>query len=166
MGNFADRSRAGAGIEQAKVSKTGLYFKVGKYRVKINAVRWIKASVGAKEFVVIETEVLESNNNEVPVGAERSQVIDMTGVMGMSNVKGFVAAISGVDSSSSNLNEQIEAYWAGLLGSPLPLSDICDMICSEANPLGGEEIDLECVEVTKRDGDPFTKHMWATRSTQ
>ena len=160
MGHFA-------GIENAKVFKTGQYFKIGKYRVKILGVRWVNASVGNKEFVVIETEVLESNNVEVPVGAERSQVIDMTNVMGMSNVKGFVAAISGVDSSASgDLNVAIEKYWAGLLGSPLPLSRICDMICSDANPLAGEEIELECVEVKKKDGDPFTRHNWVTRDIQ
>jgi hypothetical protein len=159
MGNFA-------GIENAKVSKTGQYFKVGKYRVKIAAVRWVKASVGAKEFVVIETEVLESNNTEVPVGAERSQVIDMTNVMGLPNFKAFVAAISGVDSSLGDLNDRIEAYWASLLGSALPLAQICDMICSESNPLSGEEINLECVEIKKKDGDPFTKHNWITRDIQ
>jgi hypothetical protein len=40
------------------------------------------------------------------------------------------------------------------------------MICSDSNPLAGEEIDLECIEIAKKDGDPFTKHIWATRNVQ
>jgi hypothetical protein len=90
----------------------------------------------------------------------------MTNVMGLPNFKAFVAAISGVDSSLGDLNDRIEAYWASLLGSSLPLAKICDMICSESNPLEGEEINLECVEVKKKDGDPFTKHNWITRDIQ
>lgn len=157
--NFADRA---VEINNAKVFKSGKYFLPGRYRVKIQAVKWVKASVGTKEFVIIETEVLTSTNVEIPPGSERSQVIDMTNVMGMSNVKAFVAAVSGVDSSSTDTNVLIEKYWEGLLGSHVALADICDTICSDDNPLNGEEIDLECIETKKRDGDPFTKYNWVT----
>jgi hypothetical protein len=151
------------GIEDVKVYKTGQYFKPGKYRVKINAVKWVKASVGAKEFTVIETEVLQSNNPEVPVGGERSHVIDMSGVMGMPTFKAFVAAASGVDPTSVAINDEVVKYWAGVTGTHNTYAGICEMLCSELNPLEGEEMELECIEVKKRDGDPFTKHQWAIR---
>jgi hypothetical protein len=153
------------GIEDTKVYKTGQYFKPGKYRVKINNVKWVKASVGSKEFAVIETEVLESSNPEVPVGGERSHVIDMGGVMGMPTFKAFVAAASGVDPSVNSINEDVEKYWAGVTGNHLAYPKICEMLCPEdgVSPLEDEVMDLECVEIKKKDGDPFTKHNWGVR---
>jgi hypothetical protein len=149
-----------AGIEEAKVFKTGQYFKPGLYTVKIKAVKWVVGSVGKKEFVVIETEVLESNNPEVPVGGERSQVIDYSSVMGQPNVKAFVAAASGVDPGSSNVNDEVSAYWSKTVGEHLSFEAICDLIVSDTNPLEDVVLGLECVEVTTKSGDPFTKHSW------
>jgi hypothetical protein len=163
------------GIEDEKVYRTGQYFKPGKYRVKINAVKWVKASVGTKEFTVIETEVLQSSNPEIQVGGERSHVIDMSGPMGLPTVKAFVAAASGVNPGSGTINEEVVDYWVRTCGqSAVPsvaelvksFSGICEFICSAVNPLEGEEMDLECIEVTKRDGDPFTKHNWLTRQVE
>ena len=130
------------GIETTKVFKTGQYFKVGKYRVRILALKWVKASVGAKEFCVIETEVLESNNAEVPVGAERSHVIDMSGVMGMPTFKAFVACVSGVDPSVSSINEDVVEYWAGVTGEHNSFAGICEMCgvqcrCAELRGMHG-----------------------------
>ncbi len=152
------------GIESAKVYKTGQYFKVGKYRVKIKALKWVEAAVGNKEFVVIETEVLESNTDEVPVGVERSHVITMSDVMGMPTFKGFVACASGVDPTLDAINDLVVDYWAGITGEHNSFAGICDLLCSEANPLEGEEMELECVEITTREGKPFTKHNWGVRA--
>jgi len=151
------------GIETTKVTKTGSYFKPGMYKVRIKAVKWVKASVGTKEFCIIETDVLESSNPEVPAGSERSHVIDMSTVMGMPTIKSFVACVSGVDPSSESINDEVVDYWAKATGSYSPFAKICDLICSDANPLEGEEMELECVEITTREGKPFTKHNWAVR---
>jgi hypothetical protein len=151
------------GIEEAKVFKTGQYFKPGKYTVKINAAKWVDSAVGSKSYFVIETTVSASNNPEVPVNAERSQVIDLGNVMGFPNVKYFVAATSGVDPTSTAINDEVSAYWSKQVGEHLDFEKICELLVSSANPLEGEVMELECVEVTTRNGDPFTKHNWLPR---
>jgi hypothetical protein len=157
MGNYS-------GIGDAKVFKGGgQYFKPGRYKVAIQAVKWVNAAVGGKQFTVIETKVLESNNPEVPVGCERSQVIDMIGVMGLPTVKAFVAAVSGFDGTVSSLNSDVERYWAGITGETRDFAGVCDLIASDVNPLSDEVMDLECIEVDTRTGGKFTKHVWATR---
>lgn len=161
MSSFSGKFK---GIEDAKVyNRTGQYFKAGQYRVRINAVKWVPASVGSKEFFIVETKVLASNNPEIAVGSERSHVIDMSGVMGLPNVKGFVAAVSGVDPGLTTVNDEVAKYWSTQVGEHIGFEKICELICSDANPLKGEEMELECFDVTTKSGDPFTKHVWAPR---
>lgn len=152
------------GLSESKVSKTGSYMQPGKYRVKINAVKWIKGQLG-KEFFVVEMVVLQSNNPDIPVHSERSWVVSMeaSNVMRWPNVKAFIAAASGVDGTLDNATALIEEVWSKLdpEGRVLTLDQIMDeFIIGEANALRDLEMNLECVQVTKKDGDPFTKHNW------
>lgn len=152
------------GIEDKQVSKRGQWFLPGKYKVKINAVKWVDAQVGSKSYVIVETTVLASNNESVPVGAERSQVIDMSNVMGLPNVKAFVAAASGVEGTSPSVNEEVCKYWSDLLEETVSFDEVCERICSEANPLEGEVMELECVNIkTKVTQEDFTRHNWFPR---
>jgi hypothetical protein len=151
------------GIGGVSVSKGGAYFKQGKYSVDILAVKRVMSKVGNKEYFVIETKVRSSNNPEVPVGADRSQVIDMSNVMGLPNVKGFIAAVSGVDPNVDTINDDVEKYWTGILGSFTSFPAVCELVISANNPLEGVSMDLECVEIKKKDGEPFTKHNWFPR---
>lgn len=153
------------GIEDAQVSKSGQYFKPGSYRVKIKAVKGQESSATpGKHFFIVETEVLESSNPDIPVGNERSQVITMGEQMALPNVKMFMAAVSGVDPNSDTINEEVEAYWEPKLGQHMSFKDICELVTSSANPLEGLELALVCEEITtKGTGKPFTKHLWQAR---
>jgi hypothetical protein len=150
-------------IVDAKVTKTGQYFKAGRYRVQILAMKDVDSQKG-KNFTVIETRVLASDNPEVPVGAERSQVIDMGNVMGFPNLKAFMAAVSGVDGTQPNVNEEVEAYWQkqhpqkAYLAFPKIVESVI-----EDNLLEDVEMDLECVDIKTQEGGDFTKHIWGVR---
>ncbi len=157
------------GIEGvAPAGKGGQYFKPGKFLVEITAVKQVKSQAGAGIFFIVETKVLESDNAEIPVNAERSQVIDVHKKMGLPNIKAFVAAASGFDPSQADtVTHEVEEYWSKLIGESLSFSKICELLVSDANPLAGIEMRLECVNVkTKETKQDFTKHVWSPRAQE
>lgn len=164
-------------IREATVSKTGQYFTAGKYRVKLKVVKSQESSqAGNKNFFIIETSVLESDNDVTPAGCERSQVIDLGNQMAMPNVKEFTCCASGIDPQDPESNEKVEAFWKEIVGEAISFENVCELITSEGNPLEDVEMDLECVDVeTKKSKDRrksnpdapqefFTKHIWAPRT--
>lgn len=157
------------GIEGvAPAGKGGQYFKPGKYRVEILAVKEVKSQAGGQVFFIIETKVLRSDNAEIPVNAERSQVIDIGKKMGLPNIKAFVAAASGFDPSNADtVTHEVEEYWSKMIGESLSFSKICELIVSDANPLASIEMDLDCVNVkTREKKEDFTKHVWSPRAPE
>jgi hypothetical protein len=154
------------GIEDATVSKSGQYFKPGNFLVELKAVKQQdSATAPGKQFFIIETQVLESSNPDIPVGNERSQVITMGQTMSLPNVKAFMAAVSGVDPNADDVNAQVEAYWMPKLGGQHTSFDkICELVVGPANPLAGLKLRLVCEEIqTKGTKQPFTKHLWQPR---
>lgn len=157
-------------IKAAKATKTGQYYEKGEYRCKILAVKEVVSTQKLGQvYFVVETECLESNNDKVKVGAEYSQVIDMTNIMAMPNIKVFLAAASDLDPytmSNDDLNAALEERWSELCERKMELDEICELIASAANPLEGMEIGLTCVEqktkptVQKPTGGIFTKYQW------
>jgi len=153
------------GIEDAQVSKTGQWFEEGVYKVKVKQVKLQASQVGAaKQWFIVETEVLESSCPTITPGMERSQLIDMGGPMALPNIKAFVAAASGVDPNSATVTEEVEAYWQKVIGEYTPLKLLVEQIVSDANPFEGFVMDLECkIITTKTEKKPFTKHFWQPR---
>jgi len=161
-------------IRDVDVGKSGQYFKPGIYKVRVKSVKVKDSQVGpAEKYFIVETEVLESNNPDIAVGAEKSQVIKMSNVMALPNVKAFVAAASGVDPNSETINEEVEAYWKKKLEEQgviqptetVSFDQVCDLIVSNLNPLGGLELKLECATIeTKGEGKEFTKHFWSPKA--
>lgn len=153
-------------INETKVFGGGQYFEAGHYKVKIKDTKIVDSSQSpGKQFVVIETEVLESDCEKIPPGVDRSQVIPLGEQMSLSNVKAFVAAASGVDPLDDDINVKVETFWKELVGEAINFEQICDLIFeSGQNPLGDEVMDLECTEIiTRKEKKPFTKHNWAPR---
>ena len=161
-------------IKEAQVSKSGQYFKEGNYKVRIKAVKLINSQAGpAKQFFVIECEVMQSDNSDIQVGSEKSHVIDMSKVMALPNIKGFMAAISGVDPTCETVNDDVEAFWKQELlkkelieeNEHVPFDDLCDLVVDEKiNLLKDIEMKLECVTIqTREKGQDFTKHNWQIR---
>jgi hypothetical protein len=155
-----------AGIDEATPTKGGVYFQPGKYIVEIAAVKTIKSQREKnKDFFVIETEVIASDHtaqaNGLKAGSKPSQAIDMGNIMAIPNVKGFVAAVSGVHPDATDLNTQIVAVWQGLTGAVLNVKQITERIIAGDNPCGGVRLFAEAVEIKTRGGEPFTKINWA-----
>lgn len=153
------------GIKDAKVSKSGQWFEEGRYKVKIKAVKVQTSQMNAgKQMFIVETEVLESDCPTITPGMERSQIIKMGEVMTFPNIKAFIAAASGVDPNSENINDEVEAYWQKTIGEFTPFEKLVENIVSSANPLENLVMDLECkVITTKEEKKPFTKHFWQPR---
>jgi len=151
------------GARDATPSRGGVYMKPGNYRVQIQASKWIKGQLG-KNFFIVEFKILKSDNPEVPVGAQRSWVVDMStsNVMRGPNVKGFIAAVSGVDGSLDDAADRIEEYWRAQSGADLGFEAIMGELVIDQNILENVEMDLECVNISTRTGGEFTKFNWAT----
>ena len=154
-------------IKNTEVSKSGSYFAEGNFHVEIMRIKEQESSTDSRCFFIIETKVLESDNEAIRPGAEKSQVIDLTQVMGLPNVKQFIASVSGIDTGefdNEEINDQVEAYWSKQLDTKVEFEDICEMVASSDNPLEGVRIDLVCSTIiTKGKGQPFTKHVWQPR---
>ena len=154
-------------IKNTEVSKSGSYFAPGNFKVEILRIKEQESSTDSRVFFIVETKVLESDCDDIKAGAEKSQVIDMTQVMGMPNIKQFIASVSGVDTSeydNEEINAMVETYWSEQLETRVEFEDICEMVASSDNPLEGVQIDLVCSNIiTKGKGQPFTKHTWQPR---
>jgi hypothetical protein len=163
-----------SGTGEATVSKSGSYFKPGKYNIKIKACKLVDSQSGkVRTYFIVETEVLESDNPEIPVGNERSYVIAMDNIMAKPNIKAFVSAVSGVDPLSEQAQQEVEKYWQKELlrrelteGEHVPFDDICELVVDEQIQLfKGIEMRLECEIIkTREKGEDFTKHNWQPRA--
>jgi hypothetical protein len=138
MGKFS-------GVSGARVGGGGVYFLAGQYKVKVKKV-FLMASRKREDLFIVETEILESDNEKRKVGMSCSWVVKMSQDAALGNIKGFVAACMGEDAEDENIDWESE----------------CECAVDDENPLAGTEVDLECVDITTRDGNPFTLHKWST----
>jgi len=168
MGAFSEYFK---GTGEAKVSKSGNYFEEGRYKVKIKAVKALISQEDKTPYFIIETQVLESTCEKIKKDTERSQVIDMSKVMGQPNVKAFIAAVSGVDPSNEEAAALTCAHWKKKLGGmDLSFDNICELCVDEkTNILENVVMDLECYVRRNKNARPdgtfgvFTKHNWLPR---
>lgn len=153
-----------AGLREATPSKGGVYFQPGKFIVEVLGVKLIKSQKDRRDFFVIETEVVASNRDAqaagLRVGTKPSQAIDMGNVMAMPNIKGFLAAASGIEPDVPDLNEQIEATWSALTGVQMTVEQCAERVIAHDNPLQGVTLYCEAVEIKTRANEPFTKVTW------
>lgn len=156
-------------VRAAKVFKTGQYYLQGSYRVRVDTVKTIvSAEKTGKPFFIVETTCLESDNPDIEVGKEYSQVVDMQNIMAGANIKVFLAAATGLDAYMDNdaLNDSIEQRWSEMLGRKVGMEEICEIATGSSNPLNGIELGLNCVNVRTRptplkpDGGTFTRYQW------
>lgn len=148
-------------VKQAKVNGGGVYFLPGLYKVKIDKVRVQRSAKNGKDYWIVETTILESNNPDRAVGSHCSQVVEIGHMMGPVHIKAFVCAVSGVDAQDEDANDRVEAKWAEMTDQTLDFEQICEMIADEStNPLEGLEMNLECSNVKTRAKTDFTKHFW------
>lgn len=144
-----------SGMGETKISKGGVYFLPGIYKVEVQKVTTNRSAKGRKDFFIVESKILESDNPERKPGMLVSHVIDIGNVMGPANIKAFLAAANGIDPRN---DEEVQAA----LGVGRDGTDHGEQAAlfavSEANPLAGTILKLVCTEITTKAGNPFTKH--------
>ena len=134
----------------------GLYFKEGNYLVEILSCKLQESGrTKGKVFLIIETKVLESNNEEMKVGMEPSCVINMTGDnadMGERNAKNFFMAAYSVFADANN-EERPEVEDID--------EEACDSAIGEEQPLVGLQVGVKAFDKKKKDSeDVFTRINW------
>jgi len=140
-------------VAEAESSKGGSYFKEGTFKVRVNRCLAKTSSKDGSDMAIIEAEVLESTNDEVPVGSNRSQIISFKFPSAHGNLQGF--AQSAVRAM----------HLQGILeGEPPADGNVEGEVIQAIMEQGiatGVVLNLECVTTTTRAGNPFTKHLWS-----
>ena len=123
-------------VQGASVNGGGIYFKAGRYKVEILAVKSILSRKNENLFVV-ETEIKESDCADLRPNTKCSQVINLSKHdSAPGNIKAFVAAALDISPTSEEVN------W----------EELCDAACTEANPLKGTMMNLICANTKTKAG--------------
>lgn len=135
MGRFS-------GIQNARQSGGGVYFKEGDYLVEITKVH-VFASREKGDLFFIETVVLESEGSDAnPVGSKPSQSIKLSLDSAKGNINGFVSGVMGCKP------EEVT-------------EEMVEEIVSDANPLKGERAMVNAVNKSKKHSEgEFTNLTW------
>lgn len=145
----------------SKGTKRGEFFRAGfNYKVAIEKCAWLTAR-DKREYVVVETVVLESNCPEQPAGRKITYMINMSNTeMGQGNLADFLRiAVTklALVSEGEVLDPNDDAYWAQTLADRALLTAILE----ESNILAGVELYLYTKPITTKKGNPFTVHEWS-----
>jgi len=129
------------GIEKAQVFKSSNYILPGTYPILfINSLKKIRSQKNGNKLFIAELDIIESKVDGRPPGTDMSAIFNLTkhGETALGNVKALLAAAIDVP------EDKIDAKTA-------------DLAVSSENPFHGRLIRCEAVDITTRDGEPFTK---------
>ncbi|KKN75949.1 hypothetical protein LCGC14_0375060 [marine sediment metagenome] len=137
------------GIDEAQVGSSGVYFQPGIYVVELLKVFALRGR-NEVDFFIAECQVVESDNEKHPVGHKASWCVKLSQDMAMPNIKGFIAAVNGIDPhDDETVNAEVT-------------SDVVEYAVSDDNPLAGVHVGLQTTMITTRkEKKPFTKHEWS-----
>lgn len=151
------------GIKDAKVGAGGVYFLARKgpnytdekpewlpafYKVKIKSVITM-TSRKKDDLFIVEGQITESNCAERPVGQTASWVVNMKQDAALGNIKGFIAAVNGIDPANTDaVNENVT-------------EEVCELAVSKEQPLADNEVKLECTMIKTKENKDFTLHRWS-----
>jgi hypothetical protein len=124
-----------------------VYFIEGHYQVEVVRVFTMR-SRKKDDLFIVECKILESDNAERRQGMRASWVVNLKQEPALGNIKGFVAAANGIDPADE---KQVNAEVT---------EEVVEFACGDDNPLEGTIMELECVAITTRAGNPFTLHKW------
>jgi hypothetical protein len=126
-------------------------------RARIDVCKGITKRNGDKMFIV-EFTIMTSNNPElVSIGGRHSWCQNMKETETATRAcLGFLYAALGLDASrdAAKIAREIKPQQTALLNNA----------ASDANPLAGEEVELQTDEITTKSGTPFTVHTFAPKS--
>jgi hypothetical protein len=128
-------------IKEARYSEGGVYVLPGVYMFEILACKAGETRSGVP-FFVVELKILESNNDDRPVGSECSWFVGLDKEPALGNIKQFVSAATG-----SPLDEVDE--------------EAVELIVSKDNPLAGHVIHASAINIKTKKGGDFTRVKWS-----
>jgi hypothetical protein len=135
-----------SGIGEVTVNGGGVYLLPGAtYEVRIAAVKTIAARGGWHGFVA-EFEIVKSTHPDRPAGMMCSWMVKLDPAYrqtALANIKGFVAAVTGMQ--PGDIDE------AGV-----------EAVVAADNPLKGMRVKATVSEISKKNGEPFTKVLWTS----
>jgi hypothetical protein len=145
-------------VGKATIFDRGSYLDPGHYRLKMLKMYTIETR--NKGFaLIVELEVLESSNDNIPVGATKNWYQGLNDKdIGFSAIKEFMMYLLGIRQKNKEEFEQFEAGLEELMEESS--DEKWKVEDAEDHPLHGHTILVECfMKKTKSDAD-FTQHKW------
>lgn len=119
MGIFGNIGKVGAARPK------GVFFTKGRYDVSVVSVRHVTSKVGSDQFFVVDFDVAESNNPDIPAGTAATWMTKLNGKfpdMALADVKSFIMAATGADEDDvdeGTIEEALDGDGTALAGSAL-----------------------------------------------
>lgn len=142
-----------SGIEDANIGGNNVYFVEGQYIVEVVRAFTMK-SRKKQDLAIVECLIRDSTVEQRPVGSKASWVVNMGQDAALGNIKAFVAAANGLDTSDE---EKVKAEVT---------EDVAEFAFSDANPLVGVCLSLQCTNIKTKEKKDFTKHFWEALSPE
>lgn len=155
-----------SGIETARPSAGGVYFKAGLYPcLKLLSVKAVTARSG-DIFFAVETEIVQSMVEDRPAGMKVSWLCNKRHDNFLGDVRAFVAAALGldIDAEPHRLAEVTEEVSEAVLESDVERIDPVTKRTIKVkvpSPLAGTLIRLEATTHETKKGGEFTRHRWS-----
>lgn len=135
-------------IEEAEVSFSGFYLERGTYVVEVKRC-FLKKGRSGDTFFIVEMKVIESNNADRPADCSPSWLVKMSQDAALGNIKGFLAAVNGIDPTDK------DAVKAAIT------REVADLAVSDPDILAGVHVGVEVEPVKTKKGTDFNKHYWS-----
>jgi len=139
MGIFSNINKTAAARSK------GAFLTPGTYVATVVSCRHVRSKLGTDEFFVVDFDLVESTNPELPAGSPVTWMSKLTGRypdMALADVKAFVMAGTGAgeaDVTEDTLEEVLEG---------------------DGTELAGQRVKIVCSEVKTKTGGAFTKHSY------
>ena len=154
------------GMREAQVSFDKDWMHYGSYVVELTDMRVKDSQKDGLPVFICRFKVLESNNPEDPVGANRSWTLKGKSLQyGISDIKALMFAIAGVDAGrllpTDPAHEQADLLFRYVLGSESAKKEL-EALAEDERPAAdfyvGARVRLETKP--KAPDKPFTRHFW------
>ena len=133
------------GIGSAPPSLGGAYILPGLHKLEVKECKLVNSQQKQTLVFVVSTTVIESDNDAMKLGSERSWVVLFSWPSHLSNIRQFIEAATGFDFEKLSDEEAAELS-AGVV--------------DESNPLKGQILHCNAFNLKTRADKDFTKCVW------
>lgn len=146
-------------LKDAKVFGKGNYLEPGNYKLRVLKM-FTKETRSNGDALIVDLEVLESDNDKIPVGQKRNWYQGLRDQdIAFPAIKEFLIALFDVDESDEKELGEFEESLGDLMEECS--DEKWEKKKDEEHPLNGKTIAVECfMKRTKGDKD-FTVHKWS-----